>query len=180
MWYYLVDYVADGNEYAPAIPRGVGFNLIAAPAHDARWGLFCVWAEVPLSHQVRVVPPSTALAVISAERYPPAFALARNIVAEEFDGQVVTDEMFCARYAECLRDIMRQQEGAPYVLAEAINDELGYLQSGQYYWVVRYLRGAEKVAWVSDDFHVYHNPASDFALSAAQLERLLLPFPHGT
>ena len=71
---------------------------------------------------------------------------------------------------------MSQQPNAPYLFVEAIGNEPEYLTRGQFYWVLRYLKGSDAVKWVSSDYFVYENPASDFALSQDQLATLLLPY----
>jgi hypothetical protein len=176
MRYYLVDYVPSGRGSGPALPDRIGFLLLAAPGYDSQWGLFAVDTEVPRSEHVRAVSAEVDNAVQSAERYPPALALARNAVASQFDSQHPTDDEFCGRYVQCLLEHMGQQAAAPYVFAEAIGDELGYLTRGQFYWVLRYLRGPEMVDWVSSDYFVYQNPASDFDLSPVEVDALLLSF----
>jgi hypothetical protein len=178
MWYYLIDYVPAEHGSAPALPKGIGFLLLAAPAFDPEWGLFEVDRELVVSDQVRAVPRYTEDALLSAMRYPPAVALARDAMSNEFDGQQPTDAEFCARYAECLREHMTLQPTAPYLFVKATADEPGYLTAGQFYWVLRYLRGSDTVAWVSSDYFVYHNAAADFDLSSEQADALLLPFPH--
>ena len=91
--------------------------------------------------------------------------------------RVPAPEEFCDVYRELLIEHLRQQPAAPYVLVEALGEEPGYLTRGQFYWVLRYLRGANAVQWVSADYFVYENAVSDFALSDEQLSDLLLPFP---
>ena len=176
MWYYLIDYVSAGRGSAPSLAPGVGFLLLAAPAFDPPWGLFQVDQELPLSEHIRLVPRETEAALRSAIRYPPAVALARDAMPNEFEDRQPTDAEFCSRYAACLREHMALQSRAPYMFVEATRNELGYLSPGQFYWVLRYLRGSETVAWVSSDYFLYHNPAADFDLLPEQAEALLLPF----
>ena len=178
--YYLVDYVKWGRNSRPALPDGTGFLLLAAPGCDPRWGVFAVDRELQPSDQVRPVPIELQRLLQAAEQYPPAMALARDALSIEFDGEQPTDELFCIRYAACLDEYLTQQGSAPYVFAKAIGDELGYLRRGEFYWVLRYLRGSRTVAWVSSDYFVYHNPVSDFDLSPDQLDALLLPFSPAT
>jgi hypothetical protein len=178
MWYYVVDYIPFGNGSTPALPAGTGFMLLAGPEADpTRWGIFKCDDEVPLSKHVRAVDDALRKIIWSAERYPPALALARDRCGTLFDGQVPALDEFCEVYRDSLIEHMRQQPRAPYVFAEAVGEEPAYLTRGQFYWVLRHLRGASAVKWVSADYFVYENPASDFALSEEQLAALLLPFP---
>jgi len=178
MWYYVVDYIRFGNGWTPALPEGTGFMLLANPADDPTpWGIFKCDDDVPLSEQVRAVDDALGEIIRSAERYPPALALARDHCITLFDGRVCAREEFCEAYRDSLIEHMRQQPRGPYVFAEAVGEERGYLTRGQFYWVLRHLRGEGAVRWVSADYFTYQNPASDFALSDGQLAALLLPFP---
>ncbi len=101
MKYYLVDYVPSGRNSRPALPDGTGFLLLAAPGFDPGWGVFAVDGEVPPSDQVRPVAAELRSSLQAAEQYPPAIALARDTLSNEFDGEPPTDEVFCIRYTAC-------------------------------------------------------------------------------
>ncbi len=122
------------------------------------------------------MPPDIEAILESARRYPPALALARDEASGFPAGAKMTRADFAARYAQRVAHHLDRQPEAPYLIAEAVVEEPGYLSRGQRYWVLRYLRGSNEVRWVSDDFHVYQNAVSDFRLSASQLDRLLMPF----
>jgi hypothetical protein len=92
------------------------------------------------------------------------------------DGATIGRGEFAERHAARVIHHLSRQPFAPYMLAEGLVDEPGYLTRGQYYWVLRYLPGDGAVRWVSEDFQVYQNAASDFRLSATELDALLLPF----
>ena len=178
MWYYIVDYIPFENGWMPVLPAETSFMLLAAPHGDPpRWGIFQVWAEVPPSEQVREIEDQLREIILSGERYPPALALAREESSAGFDGRVPSRQEFCRLYGDIVIEHMRRQAQAPYVLVEAVGEESMYLTRGQFYWVLRYLRGSGGVQWVSADYFIYENPASDFALSEEQLSNLLLPFP---
>ncbi len=55
------------------------------------------------------------------------------------------------------------------MLVQAIASEPGYLVPGQFYWALGIATPTpardEKLWWVSDDFYIYTNRASDFRLS---------------
>jgi hypothetical protein len=177
-WYCMVDYVPspDGPGFTPALPEATAFVLLANPHHGARWGIFACGAKVEFSEQVQAVPTDIESVLESGRRYPPALALARDEAAMFPDGATIDRVAFAIRYAERVVHHLNRQPDAPYMIAEAVVHERGYLNRGQHYWVLRYLRGEGEVRWVSDDFQVYQNQASNFRLSADQLEALLLPF----
>ncbi len=160
MWYYIADYQTTKHGLAPALPPKVGFVLMAAPGDAPPWGVFGCNVEVPPSAKVRQIPEELSLALANAEQYPPALALARHDLDREFEDRPHSEVEFCRRYASILREHMAQQRNAPYLFVEATGDEPGYLTRGQFYWVLRYLKGSDAVKWVSSDYFVYENPAS--------------------
>lgn len=163
--------------WTPPIPRGVGFLLLAGPGFDPPWGIFAVEAELAESSHVEPISDELEHLLRSAERFPPALAIVRDLVAAEFDDQLPTYEQFSSRYSELLHEQLLDQPNAPYLLVRAIGGESGYLIPGDFYWVLRYLRGSSSIAWVSADYFVYQNPVTDFELSSEQLESLLMPHP---
>ncbi len=62
---------------------------------------------------------------------------------------------------------------APYVMALANRDDLGYLCKGEWYWTLRMRAGptGSVVSWVSSDYYIYENPIEDFVLNTGQLRR---------
>jgi hypothetical protein len=166
----------DGPGFTPALPDDTGFVLLAGPSDAPKWGIFACDNEVDPSEQAAPVPAEIEDILESGRRYPPALALARDDASAFVGGAGMSRADFAARYAERVVHHLERQPNAPYIIAEAAVEEPGYLRCGQRYWVLRYLRGANEVRWVSDDFQVYQNAAADFRLSAAQLDRLLMPF----
>jgi hypothetical protein len=175
MWYYIADYQTTKHGLAPALPPKVGFLLMASPGDAPPWGVFGCNSEVPLSANVRQIPEDLSFALAGAKHYPPALALAREDLGKEFKDRRASELEVCRRYAAALREHMAQQPNAPYLFVQATGDEPGYLTRGQFYWVLRYLKGSDAVKWVSSDYFVYENPTSDFAVSQDQLAALLLP-----
>jgi hypothetical protein len=49
---------------------------------------------------------------------------------------------------------------------------VGYLDEGEWYWVLRVSGSPPVASWVSGDFHVYNNDMSDFDLTGQQLKQL--------
>lgn len=176
--YCIADYVpmSDGVGFTPALPEGTGFVLLAGPDDGPKWGIFACGNEVDFSERVQAVSADIEAVLESGRRYPPALALARDEASMFPDGAKIGRVEFASRYAGRVIHHLDRQPAAPYVMAEAVVDEPGYLSRGQRYWVLRSLRGLGEVRWVSDDFQVYQNAASDFRLSASQLETLLMPF----
>jgi hypothetical protein len=177
-WYYIADDVPmpDGPGFTPALPDGTGFVLLAGPSDGPKWGIFACDNEVGSLERTGRVPTEVEEILESGRRYPPALALARDDATEFVDGPRMSRADFAARYAERVVHHLDRQPRAPYIIAEALVEEPGYLRRGQRYWVLRYLHGANEVRWVSDDFQAYQNAASDFRLSADELDRLLMPF----
>jgi hypothetical protein len=177
-WYYIADYVPmpSGPGFTPALPDGTGFVLLAGPSDGPKWGIFACDNEVDLLERAAPVPTDLEEILESGRRYPPALALARDDATQFVDGPGMSRADFVARYAERVVHHLNRQRNAPYLIGEAVVEEPGYLRCGQWYWVLRYLRGTNEVRWVSDDFQVYQNAASDFRLSANELDRLLMPF----
>ncbi len=167
--YCVADYLPEVGS-GPAVPRGVGYVLLAGPIDTARWGIFMCSDAVEFSERVRPIPVEVVQILESGRRYPPALALARDNA--DAVGALLREPEFVHLYADLVELQLKTQEGKPYVLVKAANDEPGYLISGQYYWVLEYAPGTSSVRWVSDDYHVYQNPASDFALSDDQLRQL--------
>jgi len=59
-----------------------------------------------------------------------------------------------------------------YRLAEGAVEDLGYLSKGEFCWVLEYKPASKSVRWVSNDYFVYENAASDFNLTQQQLDML--------
>lgn len=177
-WYCIADYIpmAGTVGFTPDLPDGVPFVLLASPCDEPRWGIFGCGEDVSSSGRVQMVSAEIAAIIESARSYPPALGLARDEMEEIPGGAQRDRRAFAELYSQSVARHFSLQGAAPYVLAEAVGDEPGYLSHGQKYWVVRYLRGANEVRWVSEDFQIYRNPVSDFRLSAEQLASLLLPF----
>jgi hypothetical protein len=177
-WYSIAEYVRmpGGPGFTPALPDGTGFVLLTGPSDGPKWGIFACDNEVDVLERAERVPTKIAKVLESGRRYPPALALARDDASQFVDGPGMGRADFVARYAERVAHHLDRRCDAPYLVAKAVVEEPGYLRRGQQYWVLRYLRGANEVRWVSDDFHVYQNAASDFQLSPDQLDHLLMPF----
>jgi hypothetical protein len=165
---------ADG--YEPDLPEGAAFLSLAEPGRSARWGVFAVSGaldDVAIAALSRV-PPKLDVLLHSGQHYPPALALARDDMNRAFTAKQPTRLKFVAVYSAVIRAHLRRQARAPYRLAQVEVDETGYLAKGEFVWVLRYDPQSREVYWVSDDFHVYRNPAKHFRLSRAMLKDLTL------
>lgn len=124
------------SEGHPALPKGTGFILVAAPAYDPDWGLFQCDQEVPAGGPVDILPDVVEELLRSAEGYPPTLAIARDEVAARFDGEVVTRQAFLEYHVGRVKAHLESRPTAKYILAQAVVDEPGYLEAGCYYWVL--------------------------------------------
>ena len=164
----------DGHGWEPGFPEGVGF-LLLADCRPAKWGLYEFYRNEDAEDWQPESPVSGELEVLleSSKKFPPALALARDRVSDKFSGREPTQEEFIAVLANSLQYHLSRQAMFNYFLAPALNDELGYLCKGEWYWVLgKSQSDTEKVRWVSTDFFVYCNPIADFDLTEPQLQNL--------
>jgi len=175
MGYYFADWMASPQEGRELqIPDSLEYRLLASPGCYAPWAICYVGLSVDqtLAPGFREVSDELFVLLTSAEGYPPAMALARNEVGKKWDGLRPTQQQFAASLAESLRQHLREQPQVNYRLAEAVREDLGYLSKGEFCWVLQYSPALKKVRWVSSDYFVYENAASDFNLSQQQLDML--------
>jgi hypothetical protein len=161
----------------PAFGKNVSFSLLADPGRGpSNWGLY----ETSIRRcprDPRVLPVSSQLAILlnSAKAWPPALAIARDDLSRhgQLDWGPREIEPFLV---ETLGRRLREQADRPFVLAEAAVSEPGYKTPGEFQWILRYLppsaESAAKVVWVSPDFCLYTDPAADFVLTPAMIQRL--------
>ena len=177
--YYFVHWrpARNGRGREPDLPEDVDFFLLADAGRHTDWGIFRCWFEEPppSTQRIRRVPEQLATLIASGKSYPPALALARSQGERRFHGQRPSQETFARFYTACLQTHLRAQKDAPYILAEATRQEIGYLENGEFCWILEYgtnKKGQDVVWWVSDDYHVYTNLAEDFILSDSDKIRL--------
>jgi len=161
-----------GVESQPEFPEGVDYLLLAdLPKSD--WGVY----EFSTNRDEGWTPPAPvsnelALLIESGKRYPPALAFARDEVRQLFDEHRPSHAEFTTAYSAALRTHLSRQPEAPFVMAQALGDEVGYLSRGEWYWVLGVTGSPQIVSWVSADFHVHNNPVADFDLTGQQLRQL--------
>jgi len=163
---------SDGSRLAPAFPPGVGF-LLLADAPESSWGLYRFddpneeWTPAePVGDRLRAV-------IGSGERYPPSLALARDAVTRQFPVGTPSRDEVLEVYAMALERCLALQPTAPFVLARATVTEPGYLEDGEWYWIVAVREGGQAVGWVSEDYYVYTNRREHFAVAEQQVQRLV-------
>jgi hypothetical protein len=161
---------SDREGRTPDCPEEIGF-LLLADHPGLQWGIFHVERSEEWSPPDPVGEDLERL-IVSGKRYPPALALARYEVRQVFGDHCPSLEDFARAYGVALRHHLSQQPESPYVLAQALKDEVGYLDEGEWYWVLRVSGSPPVASWVSGDFHVYNNDMSDFDLTGQQLKQL--------
>ena len=163
----------DGHGLEPACPDGVSF-LLLADLPKVEWGLYEVDGNKDDDGWVPETPVSDELAALieSGKRYPPALGLARQEVGQVFGDHLPNQVEFARAYAAAVRTYLSRQHESPYVLAQALEGEQGYLTKGEWYWVLQISGNPPAASWVSDDFHVYTNRVNDFDLTGQQLKHL--------
>jgi hypothetical protein len=175
--YWMCDWVRrpgqDGR--CPDFPDKSSYLLLA----DTQAGRSAIF-ECDLSvrrakgRRIRPLAPDFCDLIDSAMRYPPALALARDDVKRALRGtRTRSRQALVDAYAAALWRRLAAQTNAPYLLARACSTEIGYLDPGDWYWVLA-VEGTPPsiVAWVSGDFFVYRNPIADFELDEGQIRRL--------
>ncbi len=162
--------------YAPDVPEGVGFLVLAEPARASdgpEFGLMecCLPEGCEESKGMYEVSDDLEELLDSAKAYPPALALMREDLAPD---ECPSEIEFARRLVERLIFHLQRQIRSPFLMAKAKRTEFGYKQAGGYYWIVGYKD--ESVLWVSRDYQVYRDPLGDFELDVSEVERRF----HGT
>ena len=163
----------------PDVPASCPF-LVVAHHWDSQWCLLSLGTGI---HRLppRTQPTTQELRQLleSSEAFPPALALAAHELKRRRRPQRSPDEISDA-LVRSLRRHLRRQPSTPYLLAEARRTELGYLDAGDFVWILgirfdprsrRYL-----ASWVSSDFNIYSNPARDFRIPKAARPFMAGPF----
>jgi hypothetical protein len=168
--YCFVDWRSTPSGKEPILPEVNGFLLLAEPGRDSSWGLFDVdfVEDEPQAKGVEPVPEELDALLGSAEGYPPALALARDEIEKKTKAKLHCRDEFARSYSELLRKHMTAQPTSRYVLAEVATGQLGYKHEGEFSWVIGFIPEQNLVKWVSWDYCVYTDPASDFRLLPKQ------------
>ncbi len=198
MPYYFANFLYHPEKgFFPAFPEEEGFLLLAEPSRSARWALYQCGELLPDGEGYTQVPEEFEKLLMAAEEYPPALALARDEFKRHPLPEDVTRAEFVEDYSRLIQSFLDSRGIDGFIQAKAIKDELGYLNPGEIYWIVqydpvgfidkvlssdgdvisiwRYHPAEGTVSWVSDDYHIYRNPASHFDLTESQLKNLTPP-----
>ena len=172
MSYCFMNYrpARDGHGLEPDCPEGAGYVLLA-DLRGLRWGIFEVHENDAWSPE-KPVSDELAGLIESAKRYPPALGLARGEMAQVFGDHRPSQVEFARAYGTALRTHLSRQHEAPYIMAQALRSEVGYLTQGEWYWVLEISGSPAVASWISDDFHVYDNDMNDFDFTGQQLKQL--------
>ncbi len=127
-----------------------------------------------------VVPDPLSSLMSSGERYPPALALARNVVEGPRD-EPLSRAGFITRLSDRLQELLDDQPRSPFFLARCVK-EISDEPAGSYCWVVGWrVRRDGKVAllWVSYYCFVYADLLDHFDVTMGQMtERFSAPEPY--
>jgi hypothetical protein len=152
----------------PDLPSGSSFQVLAEPGRDSEWCLVSLSAaRRTLPKRAEPVHPTLGRLLESGRSFPPAIALACAELRRRGNPSWGPSEMsdFLVRV---LRRNLRQQSTSGYVLAEVRRAEIGYSVVGEFVWILGARRerpsGARVVIWVSTDFCIYENAATDFRI----------------
>ncbi len=171
----FVSWQYEGEAKSPAVADEIGYVLLAEPSYTSEYAL--LECDLPYDFsdtaQIQRVPEQLADLLESAKRFPPALAIMRD----EFGGtEPLSREVFTTQLIERLHWHLQNQRRQPFLLANAIITELGYKYAGRYYWIVGVhpYSPSYLVGWVSDDYHVYHDPIEHFDITVTELETRFL------
>lgn len=158
----------------PVFPEDVGFIELASPGRSRDWALYSYTLDGPVGWEPDY-PVSGQLAALlhRAEGFPPALAVARVRMNQLFDEKRPSRAEFLGAYEAALSSALGRPWRQRPLLTRVLREELGYLNSGDSVWLMGSSRAdPDRVLWISDDYHFYSNPRSDFDLPPARLARL--------
>ncbi len=159
VWYCVAR--LDGGH--PAIPSDAGFLLLATPGPGAAWGLFEVEGPRPPHSEALDIGSELESLIQNAKSYPPALAIARDILDDADEDAVPSVAEFLDEWAGQVRSILRSQPFDGYRLLESATDQPGYRERGLFYWVVGPGEAPGTVLWVDDVFYqLYQSAREDF------------------
>jgi len=105
----------------------------------------------------------------SAKLYAPAYALAFSKVNALWPQSK-------AEYEQNLINVLKQylanQSEHGFFLCESKIEETGYLSTGEFVWIVKYIPEIEEILWISSDYEIYQDPIAKFNLNPLSLSRL--------
>ncbi len=169
----------EGEGFEPDFPDVSGILELAFGGYESMCGIYRCDEDfdekVLQNHCVEPVSEELENLITSAERYPPALALARRDITlcrrKEFSDVRLLEKEYGSR----LRKYLLGQIDDWFFLAESATDEVGYRSKSEFCWIVgsdKDEKGNSLVRWVSWDYHIYANPLSDFVIDEQQVLRI--------
>ena len=158
----------------PNCSEDISFLELATPNSDLHWALYrCdIEDKENINNSIITVSDKLEELLFSAERFPPAIAIARNEISSLCSKKKLTKQEFLLEYEVCIKKHLQSQRSNKYIFTEAIKDELGYISKGSFYWLIGYDVKDNKVLWVSDDYFIYGNSADCFDISEDEIVEL--------
>lgn len=150
--------------WEPDFPEGIDF-LLLADCRSVKWGLYEFSRDGNTEEWIPDSPATEYLISLieSGKKYPPALAISKAAVAIKFENKEPSLSEFTDFFCNKLFYYLSQQSNSNYRLLQAVNDDLGYLSKGEWYWIIDEFDSEKSVVrWISDDFHIYQNPITDF------------------
>jgi hypothetical protein len=148
----------------PTLPEGFGYLIVV---YGSDYAIFeSDWLGDDLPEGVYPLPEGLRRLLSSATGYPPARALAM----ESCERRDLPYDAMCRRLFDSLLLRSRSQAEDGFRFLRASGDQVGYMNRGQFYWVLGYL--CDYVYWVSSDYQIYPDHCSAFGLEEDDLPRL--------
>lgn len=183
--YYLIDWDLRAGEHHPPEdhPLNPALFLVYPCQYNCGWALFRSYVlDPPESSRNLEVSSRLGGLLTCTESFPPALAIARDQVplrhqAPQTTGRprICTEQHCKKEFSERLANFLDAKLGAQresgYFLARSIK-RAAMLWVGDWLWIVGVNADRSRVAWVSNDFFVYSDPAECFDLPSEALEVL--------
>lgn len=171
-YYCLINWEAFQDGKIPELTEDSPILLLAGDPDLFEWGLF--ECELPddyqFSEHIEAVNIDLEILLFSSKGYPPAIAFMREDIEVFIEKtEEISKDSFIELILKLLKKHLQLQKHSPYFLSEAMVDEEDYLIKGAFYWIVGFNPETSEVEWVSEDYYIYENPASDFGLKANKL-----------
>ena len=155
---YIERIGVETGDPSPVFPEGVVVWYIATPSPKSSWAIygFRVIDEAAYQQTSLLLDPvdeELSLLLDSAREYPPALALARDVLENCFE-EVPDKGEYGRLFGEELRHHLTDL-ASPFFLAEVVVDSEDLLQ-GAFYWVVGYeaaerqLQVVTRAGWVEN------------------------------
>lgn len=147
---------------SPILPMSCDYNLLVSCDHQPAFGLYAVSPRNELKASTSWTPVDSHLKELlkSSYGYPPSLASA--IHETRTDLSINDIHSLSSKLKYNLSKFMVFQRDAKHCLIQSKKDEIGYMDNGDFVWVVNYDKINQEVVWVSRDFYFYKNSIHDF------------------